>query len=370
MSHNNTGKTDAKLGSTVTVSFTSERELAGTPVVTIAGRSAAVSGTWPNYTASRALDVTDVEEEVAFAISLTDMAGNTSATPVTAITSGAVVAYDRTLRPRRATPDLAAADDTGRSATDNITTTPPGSPSAAARRRTASVQLYDGAAAVGAPVAATGGAWSTDLALAAGSHSLRATVTDAAGNEATSAALAVTVDTSAPAAPSAPNLAAADDTGRRRPTTSPGTPPRLLSPAPRRRSFRAALRRGGRRWAARGRRPAGHGASDLSPGRRRPQPHGGRHRRGRQQSRSPRAALALTVDAMISHPGPPGPGRGQRHGAFGHRQHHQETTRLTFSGTTEALAYCSSTTERRRWAARRRRIRRGLERDPFGPGRW
>ena len=63
------------------------------------------------------------------------------------------------------------------------------------------VKLYDGATLLGSAAASGSGAWSyTTAALANGGHSLTATATDAAGNTGVaSSALAVTIDTSAPA---------------------------------------------------------------------------------------------------------------------------------------------------------------------------
>ena len=70
----------------------------------------------------------------------------------------------------------------------------------------ATVKVYDGATLLGSAVANGSGAWSyTTAALANGAHSLTATATDAAGNTGVaSAALAVTIDTTAPVAPSIP----------------------------------------------------------------------------------------------------------------------------------------------------------------------
>ena len=66
------------------------------------------------------------------------------------------------------------------------------------------VKVFDGATLLGSAVANGSGAWSyTTAALANGAHSLTATATDAAGNTGVaSAAMAVTIDTTAPAAPS------------------------------------------------------------------------------------------------------------------------------------------------------------------------
>ena len=67
----------------------------------------------------------------------------------------------------------------------------------------ATVKIFDGATLLGSAVANGSGAWSyTTAALANGAHSLTATASDVAANtSAASAALAVTIDTTAPAAP-------------------------------------------------------------------------------------------------------------------------------------------------------------------------
>ena len=66
------------------------------------------------------------------------------------------------------------------------------------------VKVFDGATLLGSVVANGSGAWTyTTAALANGAHSLTATASDAAGNTgAASAALSVTIDTTAPVAPS------------------------------------------------------------------------------------------------------------------------------------------------------------------------
>src|SRR4029077_2250794 len=66
------------------------------------------------------------------------------------------------------------------------------------------VKVFDGATLLGSAIANGAGAWSyTTAVLADGAHSLTATATDAAGNTgAASAALSVTIDTTAPVAPS------------------------------------------------------------------------------------------------------------------------------------------------------------------------
>ena len=64
--------------------------------------------------------------------------------------------------------------------------------------------MFDGATLLGSAVANSSGAWTyTTAALVNGAHSLTATATDAAGNSgAASAVLSVTIDTTAPVAPS------------------------------------------------------------------------------------------------------------------------------------------------------------------------
>ena len=66
------------------------------------------------------------------------------------------------------------------------------------------VKVYDGATLLGSATANGSGAWTyTTAALTDGAHNLTATATDAAGNtSAASAALSVTIDTTAPVAPS------------------------------------------------------------------------------------------------------------------------------------------------------------------------
>ncbi len=109
---------------------------------------------------------------------------------------------------------LAPGSDSGSSASDNITnvTTPTLTGLAEAG---ATVTLYDGAGTSGTGIVGLDGAWSiTSAALATGVHSLTTKAIDSAGNaSAASAALAVTIDITAPAAPSRPDLAAASDTG-------------------------------------------------------------------------------------------------------------------------------------------------------------
>jgi hypothetical protein len=80
----------------------------------------------------------------------------------------------------------------------------------------ARVELFNGTTLLGATTASSTGTFSLDVALAASvlPHSITARATDIAGNVgAASAVLAITVDTTIPAAPTALDLAAVDDKG-------------------------------------------------------------------------------------------------------------------------------------------------------------
>ena len=140
----------------------------------------------------------------------TDAAGNLSAQ-----SAALVVTIDTTPLAAQTAPDLATASDSGASGSDNITSlaapTVTGNAPAGA-----TVHLYDGDTLVGATVAPASGAWSiVSATLADGAHQLTARSVDAAGNlSAPSAALAVTIDTAAPATPGAPLLDALSDSGR------------------------------------------------------------------------------------------------------------------------------------------------------------
>ena len=97
----NPSPTWARNGDTVRVSFQVVRDLASVPSVNIAGHPAAVSPATTSahsYTADYTYppsDTTDIEGTVPFTISFTDAAGNVG-TPVSTITSGSNVTYDRT----------------------------------------------------------------------------------------------------------------------------------------------------------------------------------------------------------------------------------------------------------------------------------
>ncbi|MBB3927098.1 hypothetical protein GGR43_002821 [Sphingobium jiangsuense] len=110
-----------------------------------------------------------------------------------------------TLDTQTATPTglaLAAADDSGASSADGITSQSSGLTITGTAEANATVVLSEGATVLGTGVADAAGRFSIDVALAQGTHSIIATATDISGNVSTpSTALAITVDTSAPAAP-------------------------------------------------------------------------------------------------------------------------------------------------------------------------
>ncbi|MCU0757751.1 MAG: Ig-like domain-containing protein [Steroidobacteraceae bacterium] len=127
---------------------------------------------------------------------LTDAAGNAG-------TPSAVRAFtvDRTVA-APGVPDLAAASDTGVSATDNLTrnTTPVFNGTGAEAGATVTLLDTNGTTVLGSAIADSGGAWSiTSSALAAGTRTVSARQVDLAGNASTvSAGLTLTIDATAP----------------------------------------------------------------------------------------------------------------------------------------------------------------------------
>lgn len=142
---------------------------------------------------------TTAEPNEAFTVTLSSPI---NATLGTASATGTILDDDSdvTAPPAPSTPDLDSASDSGASSTDNITndTTPSFTGTAEAG---ATVTLYDtnGTSVLGTGTA-TGGTWSiTSSALAAGTHTVTAKATDAAGNvSVASAGLQLTIDATAP----------------------------------------------------------------------------------------------------------------------------------------------------------------------------
>jgi hypothetical protein len=130
------------------------------------------------------------------------------------VTIGATVTTDTTAPAVPSAPDLVASSDSGVSDTDNITrvTTPTFTGTAEAN---ATVTLFDGTTIIGTGKANASGVWSiASSTLADGVHSITATATDLAGNtSAPSAALAVTIDTTAPSSGIVPGIPTPDPNG-------------------------------------------------------------------------------------------------------------------------------------------------------------
>ena len=145
-----------------------------------------------------------------FSVKVTDRAGNQStASDILTIT------VDTTAPTAPTTLDLAAADDTGASQTDNRTNKTSGLSIAvaAAGENGGTVQLYRaGTTAVGSATTVAAGTVSIDISLTQGTHSITAKTTDVAGNvSVASSALTIIVDTTAPTKPTTPDLTT--DTG-------------------------------------------------------------------------------------------------------------------------------------------------------------
>ena len=143
-----------------------------------------------------------------FTVKATDPAGNTSASSGgTSVTIDTVIAVP-------AAPALIPASDSGSSSSDGITkvttptftgTTEPG----------ATVTLFEGVTVLGSSIADGGGNWNiSSSTLSEGVHTAYVKAVDLAGNaSASSPTSQMTIDTTPPATPSAPDLASASDTG-------------------------------------------------------------------------------------------------------------------------------------------------------------
>ena len=141
-------------------------------------------------------------------VTATDPAGNTS--PATTVP----VRIDTSAPATPAAPDLVASSDTGNSSTDDNTSdnTPTFSGTGTAGD---TITVYDGNTVLGTAVVDGNGNWSLNVpaSMADGVHQITTTASDPAGNTSgRSPALAVTIDTQAPAAPPA-DVAATSDTG-------------------------------------------------------------------------------------------------------------------------------------------------------------
>ncbi|MDD4412511.1 MAG: Ig-like domain-containing protein [Patescibacteria group bacterium] len=139
----------------------------------------------------------------------TDLAGNISV----ASAPNLVVIIDTAFPDAPSTPDLVTADDSGVSDSDNITKFTDNLTFTGTAENEVIVELFDGAVLMGTTTVIDN-AWTMDISLSAGDHSLTAIATDLAGNASSSSSpLSVTIDTTAPGVPSVPDLDNADDTG-------------------------------------------------------------------------------------------------------------------------------------------------------------
>jgi len=174
-----------------------------------AGATALVTGTGATYNVAVTGMTTDgtvtiwVGTDAAY-----DLAGNGNAASTSTDNS---VTRDTTAPAAPSAPTLTAASDSGTSDSDRITnvTTPTFTGTAEAG---VTVTLYSGGVPVGTGVA-TGGSYAiATTSLAEGTPTITATATDAAGNPSDpSTGTTVTIDTTAPAAPSTPDLTAGSD---------------------------------------------------------------------------------------------------------------------------------------------------------------
>ena len=147
----------------------------------------------------------DGEYEIQVVIE--DLAGNLSqaSEPLT-------ITVD-TLAPQRPTLDLLAADDTGRSDLDNVTFCANDVPFTVTAEDGSRVLIKDGETVID-DFLMVGTSMVRTLALAEGSHLLSVEAFDAAGNRSDqSEELVVTIDRTAPATPSIPDLLATSDSG-------------------------------------------------------------------------------------------------------------------------------------------------------------
>ncbi|MAY55966.1 MAG: hypothetical protein CMQ37_08875, partial [Gammaproteobacteria bacterium] len=141
----------------------------------------------------------------------TDLAGNTG-NPA----SLGAVTIDTTAPSAPSAPDLIASSDTGDSDTDNVTADNTPTFSGTGGNPGDTVTLFANGVNVGSATVGGDGSWTiTTSTLADGSYSMTARYTDTAGNESglSPALNPVVINTSAPSAPTAPDLQAQSDTG-------------------------------------------------------------------------------------------------------------------------------------------------------------
>lgn len=148
---------------------------------------------------------------------ITDLASSPNALTNTTPT-GANEGYtlDNTAPAAPSTPDMTAGSDSGSSNTDNITSdTTPTFTGTAEANATVTV-LSSVAGSLGSTTADGSGNWTftPGAGLASGAHTITATAADSLGNtSAASSGLAITIDATAPSAPSTPDMTAGSDLG-------------------------------------------------------------------------------------------------------------------------------------------------------------
>ena len=143
-------------------------------------------------------------------LTVTDAAGNADSDTLT------VTVEDATVPAAPSVPALATASDTGESSSDGVTTETAPQFTGTAEANAAVEVRSDLDGSLGTTTVDGSGDWSLTpgTALSEGTHTITARATDPAGNTGPfSAGSTVVVDTTAPATPSVPDLAAASDTG-------------------------------------------------------------------------------------------------------------------------------------------------------------
>jgi subtilisin-like proprotein convertase family protein len=187
--------------------------LTGATIFTVTGSGATRTVTGNTGTGSGSFRIDILDDD-----SILDTAGN----PLGGVgagngsfNGGETYTIDKTPPATPSAPDMTALSDSGSSNSDNITsdTTPDFTGTAEAGATVTLISSVNGN--VGTATADGAGNWSiTASTLSEGAHNMTATAADSLGNtSAPSTALGITIDTTAPASPSAPDLAPASDLG-------------------------------------------------------------------------------------------------------------------------------------------------------------
>ena len=143
-------------------------------------------------------------------VTATDI-GTNSSSPVQGASSNATV---DAVAPNAPNADVASSSDTGSSNSDNITSDTTPTIAGGGANPGDTITLKNGTTILGTAVVAADGSWSiTPNALAPATYDLSVTATDLAGNVSPATTVRVVIDTAAPAAPPAPNLIDASDSG-------------------------------------------------------------------------------------------------------------------------------------------------------------